>query len=275
VQGSFLGRPNRSRARFERLNQLLNQVASTECDLFVLPEVSIPHAWLPWLTWFASQRQVGLVAGLEHEVRSQTAYNFIATILPFKRRGKFNCCHVWRRLKRHYAPAETKELLGHRLKVPDLSSSQPYDLFRWRGANFAVYNCYELANIEERCLFKGRVDFLVSSEFNRDTNYFSSIVEASARDLHCYVVQANDSFYGDSRIVSPRRTEEMNVIQIKGGENDTFVKASLDLKGLREHQLLTHSLQMEPHRNFKPTPPGWDYSLVEERVRNASRRQNR
>lgn len=140
-----------------------------------------------------------------------------------------------------------------------------YHLFRWRGASFAIYNCFELASIEDRALFKGKVDFIVASEFNRDINYFSSIVESAARDLHCYVVQVNDSRFGDSRVVSPSRSESMNPLRIKGGDNLTFLTTSLNFKALRAHQRKGYGLQKDS-KEFKPTPPGFPLEELQIRI---------
>ena len=112
---------------------------------------------------------------------------------------------------------------------------------------------------------KGKVDFIVGTEFNRDINYFSNIVESAARDLHCYVVQVNDSRYGDSRIVYPSKTEKMNPLQIKGGENLTFLTMKLDLKSLRVHQRKRYGLQKDSDE-FKPTPPDFDVDDVFDRI---------
>ena len=106
---------------------------------------------------------------------------------------------------------------------------------------------------EGQMLFKGKVDCIVATESNRDVNYFSNVVEAAARDLHCYVIQVNDSRFGDSRIVSPSKTEKMNPLRIKGGENLTFLTMSLDLKALRDHQRKGYGLQKDSE-DFKPTP---------------------
>jgi len=73
-----------------------------------------------------------------------------------------------------------------------------YDLFHWRKVYFSVYNCFELANIQHRSIFKSKVDFIVASELNRDTDYFSDIAGAWVRDVHSYFIQINTSNYGDS-----------------------------------------------------------------------------
>jgi hypothetical protein len=62
--------------------------------------------------------------------------------------------------------------------------------------------------------------------------------------------------YGDSRIVSPSKSEKMSPLRIKGGENLTFLTMSLNLKALRDHQRKGYGLQKESDA-FKPTPPGF------------------
>lgn len=258
------GKPNRSRNRFADFNKLINQICSARCDLAIFPEVCIPFAWLRWLTWIASNRQIGFVIGLEHCLKDKYALNHIATILPFRSEQKYNNCHVSLRQKRHYSPKEIEEIEGRYLKVPD--TRQPYDLFKWKGASFAVFNCFELTNISERALFRAHIDFLVCCEYNSDINYFSNIIESASRDLHCYVIQVNASQFGDSRIVAPKKSELRDMVQIKGGENQTFLKARLNLQNLREHQLLKYSLQTRSG-NFKPTPAGWNPAIVKGRIR--------
>lgn len=172
--------------------------------------------------------------------------------MPYKSEsGHWSCVPV-RRLKRFYSPEEGFILENEGLAVP--KAKNPYHLFRWRGASFAIYNCFELTSIEDRALFKGKVDFIVATEFNRDVNYFSNIVESAARDLHCFVVQVNDSAFGDSRIVSPSKSERMNPLRIKGGDNLTFLTMSLNLRALRTHQRKGYGLQKDS-QEFKPTPP--------------------
>jgi hypothetical protein len=166
-------------------------------------------------------------------------------------------------VKRFYSPEEKFILTNEGLMVP--TKMNPYHLFRWRGASFAIYNCFELASIEDRSIFKGKVDFIVASEFNRDINYFSNIVESAARDLHCYVVQVNDSRFGDSRVVNPSKSESMNPLRIKGGDNLTFLTMSLNQKALRVHQRKGYGLQKDSIE-FKPTPPGFPLEELQIRI---------
>lgn len=271
VEASYLGKPNLSRARLKPFTNLLNEVSQyrdkskKRIDLVVFPEVSVPHDWESMLVTWSRRHRIGVVCGLEHSINpKKQAVNEVLAALPYQTSSGHWTCIPVRRLKRFYSPEEEFILTNEGLKIP--AKKGPYHLFRWRGASFAVYNCYELASIEDRALFKGKVDFIVGTEFNRDINYFSNIVEAASRDLHCYVVQVNDSCYGDSRVVSPSKSEAMNPLRIKGGDNLTFLTMSLNLKALRTHQRKGYGLQKES-KVFKPTPPEFPMKGLQDRVK--------
>jgi len=270
IESSYLGKPNLSRTRLKPFTNLLNEVSSyrskgkSRIDLVVFPEVSVPHAWESMLVAWARRHRIGVVCGLEHRINAKgQALNEVLAALPYQTgSGHWTCIPV-RRVKRFYSPEEEFILTNEGLKLP--AKKDAHHLFRWRGASFAIYNCFELASIEDRSLFKGKVDFIIASEFNRDINYFSNIVESAARDLHCYVVQVNDSCFGDSRVVSPSKSESMNPLRIKGGDNLTFLTMSLNLKALRTHQRKGYGLQKDS-KEFKPTPPGFPIEELQVRI---------
>lgn len=271
IEASYLERPNITRARFKTLTTLLNSISrhglnsERRVDLVVFPEVSIPHSWEAMIVSWAKKHQIGVICGLEHSIdRKRKVRNVILAALPFMTASNQRACAPIRRLKRHYSPHEKFVLKEEGLKLPE-SKSQRYHLVNWRGASFAAYNCYELADISDRSLFVGKVDFIVCSEYNKDTAYFSNIVESAARDIHCYVVQVNDSKFGDSRVVSPSPAEKMNPLRIKGGENVAFLTIRLNLKALREHQRKGYGLQKDS-QDFKPTPPGLRKDSVRKRI---------
>jgi hypothetical protein len=269
VEASYLGKPNDGKRRLKPFSDLLNHLArytdlsGRHLDLVVLPEVSVPHSWEQMVVSWARKHHIGVICGLEHRIKGNSALNEVLAALPYRAGNHHWACAVVKRLKRIYSPREAFVLEQEHLKVP--LATDPYQLIRWRGASFSIYNCFELASIRDRALFKSRVDFIVGTEFNPDTNYFSNIVESVSRDIHCYVVQVNDSTFGDSRVVSPSSTERMNPVRIKGGENLTFLSTWLDLKSLREHQRKGYGLQKES-AIFKPTPPGFSVSEVQKRI---------
>jgi len=264
IEKSYLRRPNLSRNRLINLFRLLNYIERENCDLIVLPEVSIPFAWLGILTKFSQKQQKALIFGIEHIInRNNYALNLLATVLPFQING-LNYSFTRLRLKNHYSPNERRLLLGYRYKLPD-DIKVNYDIFDWRGVLFSCFNCFELADITHRALFRSKVDFLTASEYNKDINYFSNIVESVTRDVHCYFIQSNSSDYGDSRITKPSKTVNKDILRLKGGLNDTILIGEINIKQLREFQYKEYELQKDD-TTFKPTPPNFDKEEVGRRL---------
>jgi len=266
---------NTSKERRQTLFQLINLCEKEKCDLFVLPEVSVPFNWIGFLAYQSYKTDTAIIAGLEHFVNKfKFAFNFMATILPIRLNG-YTTCLIRIRLKNHYAPEEIKLLKGYRLLLPNNRKNnfiKLYDRFHWRKIYFSVYNCFELADIRDRALFKSEIDFVVASEFNRDVNYFSEIAGSWPRDIHCFFIQVNTSQWGDSRLVQPSSSSDKNLISVKGGENSTVIVGYLAIKELREFQLKEYLLQKDDINNgvtsLKPTPPDFNKTNVEKRINN-------
>ncbi|MCH9662265.1 MAG: hypothetical protein K0U66_01225 [Gammaproteobacteria bacterium] len=117
-------------------------------------------------------------------------------------------------------------------------------------------------------MFKSKVDSLFASEWNKDVNYFSNIVESTSRDLHCFFIQSNTSKYGDSRITLPKKTENKNLIQVKGGKNNVLLVDDINLSDLRNFQLGDYSIQLNENTEFKPVPPDFRIEDTRKRINN-------
>ena len=231
----------------------------------VLPELSVPFQWLETLISQCKRHDIAIITGLEYyHGAGRKAYNCVATILPIKTKY-FTTAKAFLRVKNHYAPKEEKELIGRRRIVPH--GKKYYHLFHWRKSYFSVYNCFELANISDRALFKSKVDFIVATEWNADINYYADIAGSWVRDVHCYFIQCNTSGYGNSCIMKPAKTEESRMVMVKGGKNSTVLVDDLDIDKLRDFQFKEHILQMDD-KNFKMTPPDYDTDDVEKRMKN-------
>jgi hypothetical protein len=259
-----LKKPNLDFERQKRIFSLLNQAKKGKCDLLVLPELSIPYRWLPFMVKYARNHQMAIVFGMEYWIvksPNPVANNFIVAALPIKNNDEYKTCCLSIRCKNHYAPKEKEDLERAGLSEP-VKENYRYDLFKWRGCQFSIYNCYEVADIKHRAIFRSELDLLVACVLNKDTNYFSSIVESVVKDLHCYVVQVNCSDYGDSRIVQPTKKDRMDILRVSGGDNNTILTAELDINKLRHFQSLGYSITDD---DFKPTPPGFNKEKVQKR----------
>lgn len=262
---SISNKPVLTAERRNDLFQIINMAIKEKCEILVLPELSVPFQWLETLISQCKRHDIAIITGLEYyHGADNKAYNCVATILPIKTKY-YTTAKAFLRVKNHYAPKEKKELVGRRKVVPNVKKY--YHLFHWRKSYFSVYNCFELANINDRALFKSKVDFIVATEWNADVNYYSDIAGSWVRDIHCYFIQCNTSGYGDSCIMRPSKTDESRMVTVKGGDNSTVLVENLDIEKLREFQNKEHILQMDD-KSFKLTPPDFNTDDVEIRMRN-------
>jgi len=109
-------------------------------------------------------------------------------------------------------------------------------------------------------------DMIIAVEWNKDTNYYSNILESLSRDIHCYCIQVNSANYGDSRITQPSKTEIKDIIKTKGGINNTILISEVNISDLRNYQVKEYLLQKEDN-NFKPTPPQFNKNIVMKKIK--------
>ncbi len=257
-------KPNTDFGRQKDLYKVLNQTLEEKADILVMPELSIPVSWLPFMVEHCRRHKQAMIFGLEHWEAKDIVYNLLVELLPFKVSEKYRSCFMTARVKNHYSPYELKLIENLRLKpanAPD-NHRDYYNRISWNGITFASYNCFELSDIEHRMLFKSEIDVLFACVCNRDTNYYGHILESAVRDLHCYVVQSNTSEYGGSCVLRPTKTEDKTMLHIKGGENPCVLITEIDIGALRDFQY-----KPDPGNKygFKPLPPGFDSEKVLER----------
>jgi hypothetical protein len=253
---------NRKYERYHALTDLVNAAIKEHTDMLVLPENYVPIEWLPALASKMAKANIAIVTGVEHMIVGKKVYNYTAVILPFEYFKTIPTASMFFQLKKHYSPEERMLVEGYGYKIVTETEKRP--LYRWNDCYFTVYCCFELAAIADRAEHMSWLDMVLAVEYNKDTNYFGSIVESLTRDLHCYCIQVNSSEYGDSRITQPKRSEEMNLLAIKGGTNSTLLIGEVEIQALREFQIKNYALQK--NGVFKPTPPGIDTNIVRKKI---------
>lgn len=204
----------------------------------VLPELCYPVYWLSDLIRFAKRTNIGIITGLQYlKDDKNRVYNYIATILPFVTGKKnYHNTFLYIREKNDYSPIEFENLAKLGLTCKNRSLAE-YPIFNWKGIRISPMLCYEFTDIVARAHLKGRCDFVAAPVFNPDTTYFSNIIDSTARDLHAFVVQANTSFYGDSRVTGPYDRDSKDIFKIKGGDNDHVVIGEIDFLKYKRFQL--------------------------------------
>ena len=234
-----------------------------DCNMFVMPELSLPIEMLPIYLQWSAKKQVAFIAGLEYINENKEIYNIAVACIPFEINHRKDCIPIFR-LKKHYAPQEKQIIEKENFKMPKSFNNQ-YKLINWKGFRFSIYNCFELTSIKDRSLFLGRIDAIFAIAYNKDTTYYNNIVEATARDLHCYVIINNTSQYGDSQIIVPKNSDNKCILKVKGGTDKkntvNVLVGELNLESLRNFQLYGDCVKNDEEK-YKPLPAGYP---IEER----------
>ena len=235
---------------------------------FVLPELSVPTAWLLPLAKVFRTARVSLIVGGEYEHKKGTkevinpAYLFL-TCNEFGYPDMIAMRHT----KSEAAHGEAELLWGcNHTFIAERETGQicsEAKVYNHGGFYFGVALCSELSNAELHHHYRAKVDAVFIPQWNQDVGTFGSLIEASAYSVHAYMIQVNNRKYGDSRIRVPAKERyEQDIVRLMGGEHDYYVIGNLDIESLREFQRDKHSKS----KKFKPTPSGFDRTVGKERL---------
>jgi hypothetical protein len=262
-KASLFGRPDRSLRRYRDLNELINRMLTERVrpDYIVFPELSIPLRWALRFAKKLASNKVSLLAGVEYhrDFKSNELRN--DCLISLVTRWPGYASHIVR-LQPKFAPAHQERIELSRLGANRKNSLyQPKGrlalptLYVHGGYCFSVLICSDLTTIANRNALCGELDTLYVLEWNSDVKTFASLVEATAMDLHTFVVQVNNRLYGDSRIRVPAKEDYLrDVVQVKGGISDYYVLGQIDYQALRREQ------RRKAPKTFKPTPIGFTMS---------------
>ena len=222
--------PNKKR----ELYQMLNEAKGKKAEMVIFPEFFLPIQWLQEILIFARKNRIAIMSGLRYLVCNKQAFNYLVVLQPFSADGFKYSVPLFRE-KNYYAPAEKIELAKKQLRCNE-PDNKSIHLIDWNGLKYSNLMCYELTNIEYRYALRGLIDLLVVPELNRDTSYFSNVVEATTRDLHAFIVQVNTSKYGDSRITGPYNSLYKDIIKLKGGKDNIILTGTIDVLSIEENR---------------------------------------
>lgn len=211
------------------------QETKVSVQFILFPEASIPFEWLPDIAYFSRKTNITIVFGMKYIKVGNRIINSVVTIIPSTNDRGYKSANIFIREKNDYSPEEKSLIEFNGLSCINPPKSKNH-IFEWNNINFSVFNCYELTDITARSLMQGRIDLLLSTQYNKDVSYFSSIAESSAREIFCYLAQANTSEYGDTKIIAPMHLYYKSVAQISGGEKDSIHigKINIDLLKLAD-----------------------------------------
>ena len=209
----------------EIINILL-EAHQKKSTFIVFPELYCPLEWVFDIFAFSKAYQISIMFGSLYLVYKSKAHNYVVTLLSFKI-GRFSYTFPSIREKIHYPHHENEVLASAGYYAKNINPR--LDIFCTSDFTLSNLLCFELTDIKLRSILKdNNIDLLIVPELNPDTNYFSNLIESSARDLYAYVIQENSAVFGDCRITGPYDTLRKNIVQFKGGKNSFVVTHSID-----------------------------------------------
>ena len=265
--GAADGTPQLTLARYRKLNAVLDAVAASRQrpNYVILPECSLPRRWAMQMVGKMLPRGVSVIAGLEYRADNTVVNALHNEALVALRTNFLGYRSGLFLLQPKRQPAwHERQLLadnfGKRLAPPPAESLH-HPVYHHQSFCFGVLICSELTDIVNRQRFQGQVDALFIPEWNQDIESFATLVEASALDVHAYIVQANNRRYGDSRMRGPLKAHYFrDLIRVKGGLNDYFVVGEIEHVTLRQFQ--SHAVPPSGDSvRFKPFPIGFPARL--------------
>jgi hypothetical protein len=253
--------PDLSRERYRRLARIANAVvkARPKPRYVLFPELAIPRRWVRTLAHHFLKEGISLITGVEYARSLHDPDLFVLNearlYLTDNRLGFPSYCVLTQRkgIPAHHERAELRSRFGLALAPVDASACKKR-VYRHFGFNFGLLICSELTDLAHRKKMRGRVDNLFVLSWNQDLESFAALVESSAIDVHCFMTLVNNRQYGDSRVRAPfKDLWRRDVVRVKGGVDDYFVVAEIDVRELREFQ----SNRESPDSPFKPLPDGY------------------
>lgn len=269
------GTPDLSLARFNRLSKIVRSVCQLDVrpHYVVFPELSIPREWVFEIASSLHRSGISMIAGVEYEIsisdENRHCHNPVFMVLQSTDLG-YRTYRLFRQDKTLPALEEEDDL--HTFSNLTLCPKEPFDhgylddpesprpVFQHGNLHFGVLICNELTDIALRSSYRGKVDALFVAEWNKDIKTFAPLVEATANDVHCFVIQVNNREYGDSRIRVPAKNEwNRDIVRLQGGVNDYVVVGELNVPALRDFQS-RHRSPTGANALFKPVPTGFRMS---------------
>lgn len=247
--------------RFARFTKLVNRILSeqTSVDYVVFPELSIPVKWYFDAAIKLNRAKISLIAGVEylHHGRNEVSNEVWCSLHLDSMRFPAAAIVPFRKSKPALEEAAELWKLAHRQFSSGKGTGVCRKICQHGSFCFSVLICSELLEVANRAWMTGRVDALFVPEWNKDTETFDALVEATAMDLHTYVVQCNDRAYGDSRIRCPaKKAHKRDLLRVRGGELDDFNVGTIPFDRLRRFQSSAIP-PTGPGEDYKPTPPGF------------------
>jgi hypothetical protein len=262
IMTSSSGAPVLTLARLRSLNTVLKKAAAHTVErksgrpaLLVLPELSIPRAWLRAVaTHVATQLDMGLIAGVEylHDPKMPWVINQVVGVFP----GPFGSVATWPWTKGLPAREEATQLAACNPRLsfrPKRVNASPRVVVQSRYGNLSVLICSEMIEARRIADLLGRVELVIVPSWNTDTASYDHLVQSVGLQLNAIVAVANNGTKSDCRAWAPLSERwQRDLCRVIARAADEKIAIDLPLFQLREFR---KNPDCDP--TWRPLPPDW------------------
>lgn len=208
------------------LKKVVDVAANKDASYLVLPEFAVKIYDVISLADYCRKKKISAVFGVEHFVWNNHARNLTCVF-------DWNSNLILFKEKNYIPLSEMRvcKIAGHSILEPP---EKRYLIVDDGKLVYSSMTCFEATNIKDRAKLAGQMQCLFIPVFNKDTPYFSNIIESFSRDASIFIAQSNCNGYGDTRIRAPMSSVQADIIKIKGGINLYCVVGEINTHDLEE-----------------------------------------
>lgn len=219
---------------FEKIKNAFREASKNEVDYLVAHECYLPASWVDLAAYFCEKYKISFICGLQYENCENTCKNKICVLQYVESSPYCNVIPIIRE-KNNYSPHEDINFVSNKKEVRNKKDKLNY-IIHTDSVNYTTFLCYELTDLNQRAMYKDKVDCVFVPVMNRDTEYFENIINSYSRDIFAYIIQSNSAIYKGTAIYAPFNSDNKIIASGNGGVNNRLIVDEIKINALREYK---------------------------------------
>lgn len=218
----------------EKIKNAFREASKNEVDYLVAHECYLPASWVDLAAYFCEKYKISFICGLQYENYENTCKNKICVLQYVESSPYCNVIPIIRE-KNNYSPHEDIYFVLNNKETRKKDDKLNY-IIHTDSVNYTTFLCYELTDLNQRAMYKDKVDCVFVPVMNRDTEYFENIINSYSRDIFAYIIQSNSAIYKGTAIYAPFNSDNKIIASGNGGVNNRLIVDEIKIKALRKYK---------------------------------------
>lgn len=218
----------------EKIKNAFREASKNEVDYLVAHECYLPASWVDLAAYFCEKYKISFICGLQYENYENTCKNKICVLQYVESSPYCNVIPIIRE-KNNYSPHEDIYFVLNNKETRKKDDKLNY-IIHTDYVDYTIFLCYELTDLNQRAMYKDKVDCVFVPVMNRDTEYFENIINSYSRDIFAYIIQSNSAIYKGTAIYAPFNSDNKIIASGNGGVNNRLIVDEIKINALREYK---------------------------------------